>query len=314
MKDWRWTMQQQSPDANEEDQQAEEKLDWGEQEYGTHRYHVRRLVEDSIALLPLPEKAVVLGAGNHGDVDLPGMAKYFQQVTVLDTEDNMLEEWLEAGGGAVRNRVRSLSRVDYTCLDQISFYEKFEELLLSEASAAEIAAFIRDAGFQVHGHEAVPHLKKSFSYVVSSGVHTQLFYPDALLQFHSYMGRYAETDVRQILEALAYLRNSLVTDYNKLLLSLLKPAGRLAVWTDVIVLDAEKSWIAEELYENKTDAERTSFLFEAFGKYGMEAAVLGLKDLYDKIKPDQQLFRSWIGQADSGKRYLSVGLSGQARG
>ncbi len=305
---------QPQPDREEAEAPAQEKLDWGEQEYGTHRYHVRRLVEDSISLLSLPEKAVVLGAGNHGDVDLPGLARHFQQVTVLDTEDNMLEEWLEAGGGTAQHRLRSLTRVDYTCLDQISFYEKFDDLLQNEASASEIAAFVRDAGFQVHGHEAVPHLKKSFSFVMSSGVHTPLFYPDALLQFHTHMARYSKQEVRHILDALAYLRNSLVADYNKLLLSLLKPDGRIAAWTDVIVLDEENSWIADELYENKTDEERTKFLFDAFGKYGMESAVLGLKDLYDKIKPDQQLFRSWIGQADSGRRYVSVGLSGKARG
>ncbi|MEK8129822.1 hypothetical protein WMW72_18115 [Paenibacillus filicis] len=313
MKDWLWRLQQPQPELVEDEVPGEERLDWGEHEYGTHRYHVRRLIDDSISLLPLPEKAVVLGAGNHGDVDLPGLTKHFQQVTALDTEDNMLEEWLESVGGTVQNRLRSLTRVDYTCLDQMSFYEKFEELLLEGAAASDISAWIRDASFQVHRYEAVPHLKKAFSLVISSGVHTPLFYPDALLQLHPYLSRYSEGDVRQMLDALAYLRNSLITDYNRLLLSLLKPDGRIAMWTDIIVLDEERSWIADELYENQTGEERTSFLFEAFGKHGMEAAVLGLKDLHDKIKPDQQLFRSWIGHADSGKRYLSVGLSGQAR-
>lgn len=290
-----------------------ESLDWGEHEYGTHRYHVRRLVEDSITLLAKPEKAVVLGAGNHGDVDLPGLALHFQQVTVLDTEDNMLQEWLDATGGLAQSRLRSLTRVDYTCLDQISFYEQFEDLLLNEAPAADISRFLRDASYQVHRLEAVPHLKKSFSFVVSSGVHTPLFYPDVLLQFHQYMDRYNESDIRSIMDALAYLRNSLVSDYNKLLLSLVKPEGRVAMWTDIIVLDEERKWIADELYENKTVEERTRFLFEAFGKYGMEAAVQGLKELHDKLKPDQLLFRSWIGHADSGKRYVTVGLSGKIR-
>ncbi|WP_196426980.1 hypothetical protein [Paenibacillus validus] len=312
MKDLPWMMQSQFG-GGDTAAIENESLDWGEHEYGTHRYHVRRLVEDSISLLAKPEKAVVLGAGNHGDVDLPGLAVHFQQVTVLDTEDNMLEEWLDKTGGLAQSRLRSLTRVDYTCLDQISFYEKYEELLLNESSAADIAGFLRDASFQVNRHEVVPHLKKSFSFVMSSGVHTPLFYPDALLQFHGYMDRYNEADIRSILEALAYLRNSLITGYNRLLLSLVKPDGRVAMWTDMIVLDEERKWIADELYEDRTDEERTRFLFEAFGKYGLEAAVLGLKELHDKLKPDQLLFRSWIGHADSGKRYLTVGLSGKAR-
>ncbi|MBP1156180.1 MULTISPECIES: hypothetical protein [unclassified Paenibacillus] len=288
-------------------------LDWGEQEWGTHRFHVRSLVQESIQLLAKPEKVVVLGAGNHGDVDLPGLAVHFQQVTVLDTEDNMLEEWLNETGGLAQSRLKSLTRVDYTCLDHISFYETFEEMLMNGVSGAEVAGYLRDCVFEARRNEALPHLNKSFSLVVSSGVHTQLFYIDALTQFYSHIERYGDQDIRLIMEALAYLRNNLMTDYNGLLLSLVKPEGRVTVWTDMILLDEDKKWIAEELSQPREDRERARFLFEAFGKYGMEAAVVGLKDLHDRLRPEKLLFRSWVWHTESGKTYIVAGLSGHPR-
>ncbi|CAG7604852.1 hypothetical protein PAESOLCIP111_00743 [Paenibacillus solanacearum] len=288
-------------------------LDWGEHEFGTHRYHVHRLVEASIQRLGRMEKAAVLGAGNHGDVDLPGLGLQFQQVSVMDSEDNMLQEWLETADGMALHRIKSLTGIDYTRLDQISFYETYEEMLLSGAAAGEVTGYLRDCAFQVRLHETMPHVKKSFSLVVSSGVHTQLFYLYALTQFYSHMGRYSEPEVRQIMEALAYLRNSLVTDYNQFLLSLVKPDGRVTAWTEVIVLDEEKQWIAEELYRLETEGERRRFLFESFGKYGLEAAVLGLKDLHDKLRPEQQLFHCWVWHMDSGKACIVAGISGLPR-
>ncbi|MDO3677762.1 hypothetical protein [Paenibacillus ehimensis] len=315
MRDFRWAHLQPhiAGGENEQPEPEQEALDWGEQEWGTHRYHVNRLVEDSVSLLSMPEKAVVLGAGNHGDVGLPRLSAHFQQVTALDTEDNMLQEWLDSAGGIANSRVRSLTRVDYTRLDQISFYETFEELLAEGKAAGEITDYLRDCAFRVRGLEAMPHLKKTFSLVVSSGVHTQLFYPDALMQFYGYMEKYNENETRQIVEALGYLRNSLISDYNRMLLSLVKPDGRVTVWTDMILLDEDKQWIAEELDRRRNDKERTSFLFEAFGQYGIEAAVLGLKDLHDCLRPEQLLFRSWVGYTDSGKTYLIAGLSGRLR-
>lgn len=309
MKDLPWILQQQPTIGTEAQNEA---LDWGEKEWGSHRYHISLLVDKSIQQLARPEKAVVLGAGNHGEVNLPHLAAHFQQVTVMDTEDNMIQEWQESVGGWALNRLKSLARVDYTGLDQISFYETFEELMMNGAPASQVAGYLRDCAFQVRRHEVLPHLKGTFSLVISSGVHTQLFYIDALSQFYGYMERYSKEENRQILDAMAYLRNSLVTDYNQLLLSLAKEDGRIAVWTDMILLDENNKWIADELYGLQSERERISFLFEAFGKYGLEAAVHGLRDLHAKLRPEQMMFQSWIGHTETGKTYLVAGLSGLA--
>ncbi|UUZ85744.1 hypothetical protein LJK88_20925 [Paenibacillus sp. P26] len=260
------------------------------------------------------EKAIVLGAGNHGDVDLPALAAQFQQVTVLDSEDNAIEEWAESAGGYVRGRLKSMNRVDYTALDQIHYYETLEEPLLSRASASELSAFLKESAFRVRGHEAPPHLRRAFSLVISSGVHTQLFYVDALERFSGYAGGYSEPEIRQIVEAFGYLRSRLIADYNQSLIGLTKPGGRVAAWTDVILLDESKRWIADELYSISSDKERTAFLFRSFGEHGIESAVLGLKDLFDRLKPEQLQFQSWIWHTESGKSYLTAGLSGIPKG
>lgn len=289
---------------------GEEALDWGEREWGTHRYHIRRMLEQSLELV-LPEKAAVLGAGNHGDVDLPDLCGKFQQVIVLDSEDNAIEDWAETAGGYVSSRLKSLKRAEYTGLDQTPYYETFEDLLLRQASGDEIAAFLRECAFQARRSEVLPQWKQSFSFVVSSGVHTQLFYVDALERFGAFAARYSETDIRKIAEALAYVRDSVIKDYNGLLVRLTKPDGRISMWTDVILLDEQRRWIAEELYRIEGEEKRRAFLFEAFGKYGMESAILGLKDLRDRLRPEQLQFHSWVWYTESGKVYIAAGLSGR---
>jgi hypothetical protein len=292
---------------------SEDKLDWGEQEWGTHRYHVRKLLEDTTAQLSSFDKAAVLGAGNHGDVDLPELASRFSQLTVLDTEANAIEEFMEATGGFASPKFKSLAHVDYTCLDQLGFYQDYEEKLQAGIPAGELAGWLRDQAFLVKREEALPHMKKSFNLVVSSGVHTQLFYLHALSQLAEYMHLYNEADTAQIVEALGFLRNSVVADYNTLLTSLVKPEGRVAAWTDIILLDESKKDLLDQLNQLNNDNERVRFLFQAFGKYGIESAVIGLKDLFDKLKPEQQLFKSWVWHTESGKSYLVAGLSGRVR-
>ncbi|NHN28537.1 hypothetical protein [Paenibacillus agricola] len=288
-------------------------VDWGSQEWGTHRFHVRQLLEHAIDSLSIRDKAVVLGAGNHGDVDLPELANQFTQVTVMDTEANAIEEVLEQSGGVASTKVKSLTHIDYTCLDQIQFYETWEDLLINHAPAHEIYSYLKNCSFEVRKYEALPHLKKSFSLVISSSVHTQLFYINALTQFSVYVSQYNSQEIGQIIEGLMYLRNSLITDYNRLLVSLLKPEGKLVMWSEMIRLNEQNQIVLDNLHALHTEKERMAFLFRSFGEMGMEVAVLGLKGLYDQMKPEGQLFKSWFNLAGDEKQYLTAGFSGAVR-
>ncbi|MEK3722001.1 hypothetical protein [Paenibacillus sp. FSL H8-0034] len=288
-------------------------VDWGGREWGTHRHHVRELLEHAVNSISNKDRAAVLGAGNHGDLDLPELANRFAQVTVLDTEANSIEEVLELSVGTYSGKIKSLTNVDYTCLDQIHFYETWEDMLINHAPAAEIAAYVKNCSFEARRYEALPHLKKSFSLVVSSSVHTQLFYIHALTQLSGYADQYSSQEVGQIMEALMYLRNSLVADYNRLLISLLKPDGRLVVWSDMIRLDESNAGLLDRLYALQSDEERTQFLFRSFGQSGMEAAVVGLKGLYEQVKPEGQLFKSWVWLTGVERQYVAAGLSGVPR-
>ncbi|PZE22890.1 hypothetical protein CBW46_002100 [Paenibacillus xerothermodurans] len=295
-------------------QQAESaELDWGEKEWGTHRYHTRQLLEHAMEASSVLDRAAVLGAGNHGGVNLPQLARGFAQLTVLDTEANSIEEVLEQSGLGATANVKTLTNVDYTCLDQLNFYETWEDMLLNHTSAADIACYIKDCAFEARRHEALPHLKQSFDLVVSCSVHTQLFYIHALSQFAGYAPQYAEADIRQIVDTLSYLRNSLVEDYNRLLSSLLRPDGRLVMWSDMIRLSDENEQLLEQLYSLNSEQARIKFLFRAFGQHGIEPAVLGLKDLHDRVKQENQLFKCWVWLADKDKRYIAAGFSGRLR-
>ncbi|WP_282941631.1 hypothetical protein [Paenibacillus sp. RC67] len=296
-----------------QEQAQDDAVDWGSKEWGTHRFHIRQLMNQALEQLQVKDKAVVLGAGTHGDLDLPELANHFMHVTVLDTEPNALEEIIDSNGGLLASKIKSITNVDYTCLDQVQFYETWEEMLLNQAPAADMAAYIKDCAFRVRHREAFPQWKRSFALVVSSSVHTQLFYIHALTQFAGYADQYAESEVRVVLEALAYLRNSLITDYNKLLMSLLKPDGKLVMWSDMIRLDEQHESLLESLYQLKTEEQRVHFLFQAFGQYGMEPAVLGLKDIHDHLESANQTFKCWVWMTDQDKKYITAGFSGSFR-
>ncbi|MFE5319770.1 hypothetical protein ACFQ88_13765 [Paenibacillus sp. NPDC056579] len=292
----------------------EDAIDWGSSEWATPRYHIRQLLEHSIERLSVKDKAIILGAGNHGDVDLPAMANRFVEVTVVDSEDNVIDEVLSAGGGMAAGKIRSLTNIDYTCLNQIQFYETWEEMLLNQAPAAEVASYIKDCAFQVKRRSALPQWQHQCTLVVSSSVHTQLFYVHALSQFAGYASQYNEQEIPQIIDALRTLRNSLIGDYNRMLSSLLKPGGRIVMWTEMIQVQEQNRHLVEKLYQLQTEEERVRFLFRAFGEHGMEAAVVGLKELHDQLSPEDCLFKSWVGIAGQEKEYISAGFSGRLRG
>jgi len=313
MKEFQRSFQPLQMQPQQELYEGEEKLDWGSAEWGTPRYHIRQLLDHSVERLAVKDKAIILGAGNHGDVDLPEMANRFVEVTVADSEDNVIEEVLSAGS-IVSGKIHSLTNVDYTCLDQMQFYETWEEMLLNQVSAAEMASYIKDCSFQVKRRSAFPQLQQQCSLVVSASVHTQLFYVHALTQLAGYASQYDETEIPQIVEALSTLRNSLVSDYNRMLGSLLKPGGRIVVWMDMIRLQEHNRYLVESLYSLQSEEERVKFLFRAFGEQGIEAAVLGLKELHDQISPQDRLFKCWVGLSGQEKQYIAAGFSGHWRG
>jgi hypothetical protein len=140
-----------------------------------------------------------------------------------------------------------------------------------------------------------------------------LFYIHALTQFSGYADQYSSQEIGQIVEGLKYLRNSLVSDYNRLLVSLLKPEGKLVIWSDMIRLDEQNGTLLDTLYGLQTEQERIAFLFRSFGESGMEAALLGLKGVYDQLKPEGQLFKSWVWLTGTEKQYIAAGFSGAPR-
>lgn len=313
MRDFRWSMPPYSLQAAQSVIPEEEGMDWGDREWGTHRYHIRQLLEEAVSRLAAPERAAVLGAGNHGHVSLPGLARRFQQVTAIDTDANGIAEWAEQSGPGLAGRVKSLVHTDYTRLDQIHFYETFEELLQRHAPAKEIADYLQQCMYRVIRYEALPHLKRTFSLTVISGVYTQLFYVDALSRLATYADAYESEGIRQITEALGALRNQLVVDLNKLAVSLVQPGGCIALWTEVVLMDERLEAEADKLYMLKDEAERTRALFRLFGQYGLEAATIGLKDMNDRLVPGTASFKSWLWRTDGGKTYLAAGLSGTPR-
>lgn len=279
----------------------------------SHRQEIKQLIEQSMDRLQAKDELIVLGAGNCDDLDLPYLTEKFHMVALADIDNASV---LSAFGGLdsqLASKVKLLDSVDFTGLDQIDFYARFQSLLDNQTPALRLIAFLEEASVEVAKKPVLSHLKKRYAAVISSSVHTQIFYLHALSMFAVYAKLYVKNDIQLIVEGIAVLRNFLLRQYNDLLFSLTKPNGVVIVWTDIILLDSETNFIHDSFYSLLNEKERAEYMVRLMGSYGIESAVLALQDLNGKMALEGKLLRSWLWQFNAEKQYMVVGIAGKAK-
>jgi hypothetical protein len=279
----------------------------------THRQEIKHLIQSSLGELRPKDELIILGAGNCDDFDLNDLAERFHAVILADIDYDSMQNAVKQLGSQLQQRIKCLDSFDFTGLDQIEFYDRFQSLLDHQAPAAELVAFFHEAAIEVAAKPVLAQLKNRYAAVISSSVHTQLFYLHALTVFAIYAERYAKNAVRQIVDAIAVLRDFLLRQYNDLLFSLVRSNGVVIMWTDIVLLDEQTQFIQETMYALSNEEERAQFMLRLMGSYGIDSAVLALQDMHDKMAVDGKLLRSWIWAFNAEKQFITVGISGRAK-
>jgi hypothetical protein len=279
----------------------------------SHREEINFLIEQSMGKLNAKDEIIILGAGHCDDLDLPYLAEKFHTVALADIDNVSMQAAVNGLDSSLHPKIKLVDSLDFTGLDQIDFYTRFQNLLELQTPAVQLVAFLEQASLEVAQKPVLAHLKKRYTAVVSSAVHTQLFYLHGLSMFAIYAKLYEKHDVKLIVEGIAALRDFLIRQYNDLLFSLAKSNGVVIIWTDIILLDAQTDFIQETLYSLQNEKERAEFMVRLMGSYGIDSAVLALQDLNDKMAVEGKLLRSWLWPFNAEKQFMVVGIAGRVK-
>jgi hypothetical protein len=278
-----------------------------------HRQEIKHLIQSSLSKLGPKDEVIILGAGNCDDFDLYDLAKRFHSIILADIDTDSMQAAVKALDPVLQLSIKCLDSLDFTGLDQVDFYARFQSLLDNQTPAVRLITFFKEISKEVGLKPVLAHLKKRYAAVISSAVHTQLFYLHALTVFAIYAKLYTKNDVQQIVDGIAELRDFLLRQYDEMIFSLARPNGVIIMWTDIVLLDAQTEFIRDMLYSLKTDADRVQFMMRIMGSYGIESAVFALQDMHDRMAVDGKLLRSWVWPFNTEKQYITVGISGRAK-
>jgi hypothetical protein len=278
-----------------------------------HRQEISHLINQSIGQLPLKDEVIILGAGNCDDLDLPYLVSRFHSVSLADIDGEAMRTALSGLDPSLHTKINLIDSVDFTGLDQIGFYARFQSLLDNHSSAAQIVSLLKEAANEVNKKPVFAQLRMRFDVVISSAVHTQLFYLHALSLFAVFAKLYVKADVKLIVDGIADLRDFLLAQYNAMLCSLVRSDGVIIMYTDIILLDQQTNFFAETMYSLVNEAERAQYMLRLMGSYGIESAVFSLQDLNEKLASQHKLLRSWIWPFNLEKQFITVGIAGRLK-
>jgi len=279
----------------------------------SHRQEINRMIEQAAAVSASGDEVIIMGAGNCDDLDLPYLASRFVSVTLADIDEDAMKTAVARLEPLLQKKMRIVDSFDFTQLDQIDFYARFQSLLDNQMPSVRMISFLREISSEIGGEMALNRLKGRYSVVISSAVHTQLFYLHTLSLFAVYAKLYAKTEIKQIVEGIAQLRDVLLRKYNDMLFSLAKSKGTLVVWTDMVLLDKQTDFIWETMYSLANEAERAKYMLRLMVNYGIEAAVFAIQDIDQRLSSEGKLLRSWLWPFNDEKQFITVGIAGQVK-
>ncbi|MCY9659476.1 hypothetical protein P5G65_23500 [Paenibacillus chondroitinus] len=280
-------------------------LDWD-----VHRGQIVLLINKAISSQQDVEEALIIGAGNCDDLDLIFLSRIFSKIILMDIDTESLQKGICRLDINLQKQFQLLGGTDLSKLDQIDFYKQFIELLENKSTASKLGLFMKVISEEIINIEILDEWKGQFSTVISSAVYTQIFYIHVLSLFWPYANNYSPEEISDIVEQVRQLRDQIIRSYNDLIMSLAKPGGTVIVWTDALRIDVENPFPEDEFYLLKTEEERVEYLFKMTEAQGRDVAILGLKDLHDKISSQGRHLSSWIWPFSNDKHYITFGLSG----
>ncbi|MCY9693417.1 hypothetical protein [Paenibacillus alginolyticus] len=280
-------------------------------EWENHRSEITKLVHLATSHLPHQTSAIILGAGNCDDLDLISLIENYDNVALADVDFSAMMDAVRPLEMGMRMKIDLIS-TDFTKLDEINFYRNLQDLLDKKASAEHIVEFLDYCITQLGEIQILTHYKGTFQVVISSAVYTQLFYMNALQIFAPYVERYKQKEITTIMNGLLELRNVVIQNYNDLLTDLASPHAVIVVWSDVLKVSPDKSFM-ETVNSFPTDSGKIQFIMNEVKRNGRMEGMFGLQDMQNRFASHGRNFHYWIWPYSSKNHCLTFGISGRIR-
>lgn len=280
-------------------------------EWENHRSEITKLVHLATIHLSVRTNAIILGAGNCDDLDLISLIEPFENVALADIDLLAMMDAVHPLDINLRNKIELIS-TDFTKLDEINFYRNLQDLLDKKASAIQIVDFLDVCTTQLRKVKILTHLKGRFQVVISSALYTQLFYMNALQILAPYVERYKQEEITTIMNGLLELRNIIIKNYNDLLINLGAPSAVVVVWSDVLKISSDQSFI-EAINSFATESEKIQFIMNEVKRNGRMEGMFGLQDMQNRFENPGRNFKYWIWPYSHVNHCLTFGIAGKVK-
>lgn len=276
--------------------------------WADYRQQVSGFIQQIVGSADRSGQIIVLGAGSQNDVDLPFLCDRFEKVELTDIDATSMEQGIAQHHLTEEQRARiTIRELDYSGARAGGFFQLLESLSSQSAPVETILAAMTEAMASLKPDRVPESL--AFDYVLSCPVYTQLLYTqiEVWLKILHTCGLYTLPDLNRILVAAHQGMTAVLQRYNQLMLSLMKPDGKLIVLADILELAADDALLSD-IQDNPGDLLISPVVQDRIECDGLDFTQIARADLEKQIIETDS--RGFLWPFNGQKSYLVYGLSG----
>lgn len=198
-----------------------------------HRKTIRELQEKNIFSNNRDiDDAIILGAGNCDDIDLNYLCAKVSRLTLVDIDLESMKMGAKKQNLSKEDyeKLEFIGDIDFTGLQDISFYEDLQKLLRESSKPKKILKLITKSLQNIENKTLLN--QNSYSLIISGAVHSQLT-ALAINLLNKYSHNYRKKDFLKIHKDLIYMDDIIALKYNDLIMSLAKEDAIIFSWFDL---------------------------------------------------------------------------------
>lgn len=245
-----------------------------DKQYKKWHYYRRSLFKNIKPYLSKDQNILIIGAGNCNDLYLEGFLKHSKAVTLLDIDYQSLY------AGIWRQDLEPddfhLLNFDMTGLEQIGFYESFQNLIKEYDSADLIYNQLK---FLVEKADVLKDFTTHYDMIIVSSIYTQLVYGELFHQLN-----HQKKESRQLKKYIIRLLASIIKSFNQNLVNLTRKNGCIYAWSDMIA-------ISNDTLKDHEDYEALYETYKNF--YSLGIPHLAMSNLSKHLAIDRKDWHQW---------------------
>ncbi|MBE6035340.1 MAG: hypothetical protein E7222_11690 [Clostridiales bacterium] len=266
-----------------------------------HRQMINSILDEQIFSAASIKDAAILGAGRCEDIDLKFLLSNVESLTLVDYDYHSMEKAFERQQLSSKEKDKVILRgdIEFTGLYSEDTMKEITNKIKIKEKPESVIQFIKGKLNAVNRQFNDLLENNQYSLVISGAVHSQLVVP--------YTG-IAVMDAEyldELVKEAGNVADQLAENFNRSLLSLLKPKGWLFSYFDVMELSDKNNTLQYEsiistLAAQKDYATLNEIICQYGGVAGARHGFEHLRGLAEKFQPDE---KAWVWNFRDNKKY-----------